>query len=365
MARKGDETDEPAQSRKVDPAPMVSSARAQPTWPLTPPTQPVAATAQPAPVAAQPPKKQPSSRSLQTRRTQSHPTWSQQANCSSLTAVQNWEVAGIAVGIMAGVGGLVLASLAWYEAHQQASAAQQQLEEAREANALTQQKMDEDRYREYVTQQDSLRSTLFDRDCTGMQTTFGSKQIPDGRLECPHLADVQARERALRRFVEIERIQNPIPLAPSIAEPTRTALGRVDLRGSALTNIDLRFANLNGVHFEGADLYAAKMQGAYLFGGHLEAANLANANLEGANLTRAHLEGASLTYAHLEGASLTAACLIRADLSAAKGLTQTQLGSAKGDGATKLPRNLMRPRHWTEKALQQPTTAAADTYCSH
>jgi hypothetical protein len=173
------------------------------------------------------------------------------------------------------------------------------------------------------------------------------------------------------------------------------------LRKANLTDFVLKEANLNGAHLEGANLEGANLDGANLDRAHLEGvmleyaylqgASLANAHLEGAHLSLAHLKGAYLAYARLEGADLTEAyleyasladahleranfelaVLKGADLSRAHleganfgvpyyprvmehvllkakavGLTDNQLLKAFGDGKTKLPEGITRPKHW-------------------
>lgn len=87
----------------------------------------------------------------------------------------------------------------------------------------------------------------------------------------------------------------------------------------------------------GADLVQAKLAGADLHG----------ASLRGAYLIGADLRNADLRQADLLGADLRAADLRAADLSTCIFLTQPQLGAARGDPATTIPRILTRPSHWS------------------
>lgn len=88
------------------------------------------------------------------------------------------------------------------------------------------------------------------------------------------------------------------------------------------------------------------LRGADLVGARLGRADLRAASLRGARLTGADLTAADLRRADLTGADLRAATLHRADLRGALFLTQAQLESARGSGATRLPVGLHRPSHW-------------------
>ena len=75
--------------------------------------------------------------------------------------------------------------------------------------------------------------------------------------------------------------------------------------------------------------------------------DLRGCTLRGALLLGADLAGADLTDADLLGADVRGADLTGADLSTALFLTQPQANAATGDGATRLPRGLDHPRHWS------------------
>jgi hypothetical protein len=92
------------------------------------------------------------------------------------------------------------------------------------------------------------------------------------------------------------------------------------------TNRDLRGADLIGASLKGADLRGASLRGAYLIG----------ADLQGADLRCADLIGADLRDADLGGADLTGSIFV----------IQSQLDTARGDAATKVPSPLARPAHW-------------------
>ncbi|MGI8694993.1 MAG: pentapeptide repeat-containing protein [Geodermatophilaceae bacterium] len=87
--------------------------------------------------------------------------------------------------------------------------------------------------------------------------------------------------------------------------------------------------------------------GADLIGAKLRDADLSGSNLRGAYLITADLTGADLRAADLTGADLRAADLSGADLSGSFFLTQSQVDSAVGDSATRLPPTLSRPTHWS------------------
>jgi uncharacterized protein YjbI with pentapeptide repeats len=70
------------------------------------------------------------------------------------------------------------------------------------------------------------------------------------------------------------------------------------------------------------------------------------ANLRGASLLGADLRSASLRYADVTGADLRAADVRGVDLSETLFLTQAQIDTMHGDGATRLPPGTRRPAHW-------------------
>lgn len=86
-----------------------------------------------------------------------------------------------------------------------------------------------------------------------------------------------------------------------------------------------------------------------LIGANLKGAELRGADFRGARLIGADLSQADLRLADLIGADLRAADLSGADLSDSIFLTQSQLDSAKGDAATRLPPSLSRPQHWSDR----------------
>ena len=90
----------------------------------------------------------------------------------------------------------------------------------------------------------------------------------------------------------------------------------------------------------------AELRGADLAGQDLRGADLSGASLRGAGLIGTDLRGAALWLADLTGADLRGARLDGADLGGSLFLTQSQLDSATGDGATRVPPGRARPGHW-------------------
>ncbi|MFI6479142.1 pentapeptide repeat-containing protein [Nonomuraea sp. NPDC050663] len=87
-------------------------------------------------------------------------------------------------------------------------------------------------------------------------------------------------------------------------------------------------------------------RGAMLMGARLRGARLRGASFRGAYLIGADLRGADLRDCDLIGADLRGADLTGADLTGSVFLVQSQLDSARGDQATRLPASLSRPAHW-------------------
>lgn len=98
-------------------------------------------------------------------------------------------------------------------------------------------------------------------------------------------------------------------------------------------------------------------RGAQLLGSDLRGSDLRAAGLRGAVLVGADLSGADLRLADLTGADLRGTRLHGADLREALFVTQAQLDAATGDDATRLPRGLRRPTHWSTASDEQPARA--------
>jgi len=114
--------------------------------------------------------------------------------------------------------------------------------------------------------------------------------------------------------------------------------------------------DVNAVLLRTSELVRAEVQnkkdhrGADLIGADLKGADLRGANLRGAYLIGADLRGADLGLADVTGADFRAADLRGADLTGTIFLIQSQLDSAKGNAATKLPLSHTLPTHWSHSA---------------
>ncbi|WP_338540353.1 pentapeptide repeat-containing protein [Paenibacillus tundrae] len=82
-------------------------------------------------------------------------------------------------------------------------------------------------------------------------------------------------------------------------------------------------------------------------GANLKGADLRGNSFRGALMIAADLRNADLRAADFIGADLRDANLGGADLRGSLFLTQSQLNSAKGNSATKLPTHVKMPDHWT------------------
>jgi uncharacterized protein YjbI with pentapeptide repeats len=128
------------------------------------------------------------------------------------------------------------------------------------------------------------------------------------------------------------------------------------LRGADLVHADFRRSDLSGADFSDAivregilrwvDLRGADLTGADLFGANLEEALLQGAICRRASLMLASLNGTILDEAGLSEADLRGTDLRGANLGRARGLTQAQVDSARGDAGTILPWGLVRPGNW-------------------
>jgi hypothetical protein len=138
-------------------------------------------------------------------------------------------------------------------------------------------------------------------------------------------------DRAIDRIEELTR-QDPEHLAGLDVDAHRREVNVVLRRASELVR-----AGTGGADFSGADL----------IGRNLAGADLRGAGLRGAYLIGADLRGADLRLADLTGADLRGADLRRADLSTSLFVTQAQLDAGRGDAATRLPPECLRPAHWS------------------
>src|SRR5262249_11357971 len=91
-----------------------------------------------------------------------------------------------------------------------------------------------------------------------------------------------------------------------------------------------RALDLAGAELPGVDLVGADLRGALVIGTNLRAADLRGADVRAADFRNSDLQGA--------------------DLRGCPYLPQAQLDAARGDAATKMPRILRRPPHWSTRA---------------
>jgi uncharacterized protein YjbI with pentapeptide repeats len=113
----------------------------------------------------------------------------------------------------------------------------------------------------------------------------------------------------------------------------QTVVGR-DFSGARVRQAEFSLATADGANFAGANVSLTNF-----FGARLTRANFSNANLEGATFVGAYLGGA-----RFDGAAMTGANFSGAELAEARGLTQSQLNTACGDGTTTLPSGMTIPR---------------------
>ncbi|WP_101783463.1 pentapeptide repeat-containing protein [Nonomuraea indica] len=150
-------------------------------------------------------------------------------------------------------------------------------------------------------------------------------------LARPEARPVHAEARRALDETEALTRRDPAALAELDVAARRQAVNPLLLRASELVRAPHR---------------ARSRRGADLIGARLRKADLRGADLRGAYLIGADLTGADLRDADLIGADLRGADLSGADLTGSVFLTQPQLDSAKGDGATRLPPSFTRPGHW-------------------
>jgi hypothetical protein len=97
----------------------------------------------------------------------------------------------------------------------------------------------------------------------------------------------------------------------------------------------------HGPDHERGDLAGRMLRGADLRGANLRGVSLIGADLSGADLRRADVIGADFRGANLSGADLGDALFV----------TQVQVNGAHGDAATRIPRPLARPSHWSAEPV--------------
>jgi hypothetical protein len=129
---------------------------------------------------------------------------------------------------------------------------------------------------------------------------------------------------------------------------TKTNLNSARLNRAIFNNATLDYTNFSKANLFGAQLNGALLNWTLFRGTVLEEASLEGASLYNSNFRRAILRRANLCNAQFTGTDLSHSLLHGADLSAASNLTQSQINSAHGDEATKLPDGIVRPRSWLE-----------------
>ena len=107
----------------------------------------------------------------------------------------------------------------------------------------------------------------------------------------------------------------------------------LNLRGARLRQADLSLSVMNRTRFSNADLRDVEAYGGVFSGSSFAGANLTNAGFVGSHLRGANFSGATVVGTDFSGA----------DMSGARGLTQSQLDRACGDGTTVLPGGLHIP----------------------
>lgn len=117
---------------------------------------------------------------------------------------------------------------------------------------------------------------------------------------------------------------------------------------ASLTGAELPGRNYNAARLRQSDLSLSVMNRANFAGADLRDVNayggvFSSANFAGADLTNASFVGTFLEGANFKGAKLAGANFSGAEMGKARGLTQAQLASACGDGATELPAGLRIP----------------------
>jgi uncharacterized protein YjbI with pentapeptide repeats len=199
-------------------------------------------------------------------------------------------------------------------------------------------------------------------DCFGAgqrlaQVTFGGR---DWRTDHGVAAPVMAALPILRGLHELLWYLGDAlsrPTSEALAAELGSALGQVEEAAASPADLILEVdvdllrshvapvlrdaSRLARAEYDGENLADHDLTGADLSGGDLR-----GACLRGARLLGADLHDADLTVADFLGADLRGADLRGARLAGGLYLTRTQVGGARGDRRTTLPRDLERPSHW-------------------
>lgn len=126
-------------------------------------------------------------------------------------------------------------------------------------------------------------------------------------------------------------------------------LAGLDAASLAAVDVDALRGEFNPLLLAASRLARASAAGPDLRGADLAGRRLSDlrgASLRGALLLGADLRNADLRLADLIGADLRGADLSGADITGALFVTRSQLDSARGSSATRVPAHLRRPSHW-------------------
>jgi hypothetical protein len=138
------------------------------------------------------------------------------------------------------------------------------------------------------------------------------------------------------------------PLPSQEVQAILTVIGRRSLSHEAGKpyRLDFRGASLRKASFQGGSFARADFDGAHLEAASFRGADVSNADFSVAFLDDADFPGANGAHAIFKGAGLNEADFREGgDLSNAV-VSQRQVNAAKGDGTTRIPKNLVRPSHW-------------------
>ncbi|HEX4016682.1 MAG TPA: pentapeptide repeat-containing protein [Frankiaceae bacterium] len=179
-------------------------------------------------------------------------------------------------------------------------------------------------------------------DCFGAgqhiaQHTFGGVSWREQPKTAQSMFDAFAVMRQLHELLwllaEAGALQTSAPLRVDITDAQQRTARLTESDANTLQSLDIAAHRdaVNGV-LRGASELARTPEG--------------GANLRGASLLGADLRGERLRLADVTGADMRAANVAGADLSQTLFLSQSQVDSMDGDGATRLPGSLRRPAHW-------------------
>ena len=192
--------------------------------------------------------------------------------------------------------------------------------------------------------------------------TFGGRDWRQAPASAPLMFAAFATMRDLHELLWYLTQARDLPAAAPLRDRLDDAVAGTrrltDLPADALAALDVDAHRTAVVPLlrQASDLARAKVrgrrpayQGRNVIGKDLRRTDLRGADLRGAAAVGADLRGVDLTGADVTGADLRGADLRGADLRGALFLIQSQLDAARGDGATRLPAALSRPRHWTAR----------------